>query len=132
MALVTGVMVDHKEVLSGWERMACKPQHCPEAHRAPSLDPARGGTASEGREARQGLATETWGNESAVMETGVWPMQRGGSGGLGTGEGTTWMGTENTALESIGGPDSVRAGAEIQAARRDKAMGRKDNDGRFS
>lgn len=42
------------------------------------------------------------------------------------------MGTENTAVESIGGPDSVRVGPEVQAARRDKAMGRKDDDGRFS
>lgn len=41
---------------------------------------------------------------------------------------------ENTDLGSIGGwdPDSVRVGAEVQAARRDKTMGRKDDDGRFS
>lgn len=42
------------------------------------------------------------------------------------------MGTENTALESRGGSDSVRVGAEVQAVRKDKAVGRKDDDGRFS
>lgn len=42
------------------------------------------------------------------------------------------MGTEDTALECRGGPDSVTVGAEVQAARRNKGVGRKDDDGRFS
>lgn len=54
------------------------------------------------------------------------------SRGLVTGEGTAWTETESTALGSIGGLDSVRVGAEVQAARRDKAMGGKDDDERFS
>lgn len=53
-------------------------------------------------------------------------MQSGGQEDWGQEKG------QHAAVESIGGPDSVRVGPEVQAARRDKAVGRKDDDGRFS
>lgn len=36
------------------------------------------------------------------------------------------------APENVGGPDSMRVGADVQAARRDTAVCRREDDGRFS